>query len=51
MEDEDKYIGIDDKGNSYVARAIDWTNMTALCQAEEWIGWLRCRFEKFEKID
>lgn len=42
-----KYIGIDDKGNEYEVEKIDWGNMTGLCQADAWIGWLRCRFERF----
>jgi hypothetical protein len=46
-----KYIGIDDKGIKYEVLKINWDNMTALCQAEEWVGWLRCKFEKFEVVN
>lgn len=47
---ESRYIGIDDKGSEYEVANIDWDNMTALCKADEWIGWARCRFEKFVQV-
>lgn len=50
-----KFQGVDDNNRLYDLHAINYANMTGLCQCEEVIGWVWCRFKEFrqftEKID
>jgi len=54
---EKLYRGIASDGLLFDVLKVNFEDMTASCQShpswgedEGWLGWLRCRFERFEEV-
>ena len=45
-----KFQGVDDNNKLYDLHAINYFNMTGLCQVEGVIGWCWCRFKEFRQF-
>lgn len=45
-----KYIGIDELGDKYEVCNVNFEEMTAQCELDEWMGWQKCSFEKFVEV-
>ena len=43
------YVATDENGVTYTVIKPDFTNSTALCKSDAWIGWARCRFATITK--